>query len=84
MDQTGVGGDDPSQETSYPEGDGIALSPEGFFQLKIGMRVRHPKFGQGKVVSVEGIDEDQKATIVFQNVGAKRLKVRYANLEILQ
>jgi len=84
VDQTGVKTDDLSQETSYPEGGGIALSPEGFFQLKIGMRVRHPKFGQGKVVSVEGIDEDQKATIVFQNVGAKRLKVRYANLEILQ
>jgi len=84
MDQTGVRTDDLSQETSFSEGSGITLSPEGFFQLKIGMRVRHPKFGHGKVVSVEGIDEDQKATIVFQNVGAKRLKVRYANLEILQ
>ena len=84
MDQTGVRADDPSQETSYPEGGGIALSPDGFFQLKIGMRVRHPKFGEGKVTSVEGVDEDQKATIFFGNVGAKRLKVRYANLEILQ
>ncbi len=84
VDQTGVRTDDLSQETSYPEGNGIALSPEGFFQLKIGMRVRHPKFGQGKVVSVEGIDEDQKVTVFFQTVGAKRLKVKYANLEILQ
>ncbi len=83
VDQTGVRTDDLSQEP-FSEGNGIALSPEGFFQLKIGMRVRHPKFGQGKVVSVEGRDEDQKATIFFGSVGTKRLKVRYANLEILQ
>jgi len=24
------------------------LTPEGFYPLKIGMRVRHPKFGDGK------------------------------------
>jgi len=83
VDQTGVRTDDLSQET-FSEGSGITLNPEGFFQLKVGMRVRHPKFGQGKVTSVEGIDEDQKATIFFGNVGPKRLKVRYANLEILQ
>ncbi len=75
--------DDLSQENHYPEGDGVVLSPEGFFPLKIGMRVRHPKFGEGRVKSVEGMDENQKATIVFQNLGIKRLKIRYANLEIL-
>ena len=62
----------------------VVLSPEGLFPLKIGMRVRHPKFGDGIVRFVEGIDEDQKATIVFATVGSRRLKVRYANLEILE
>jgi DNA helicase-2/ATP-dependent DNA helicase PcrA len=76
--------DDLSQGSSYPEGDGIVLSPEGFFPLKIGMRVRHPKFGLGKVKSVEGMDENQKATIVFGTVGSKRLRVCSANLEILE
>jgi len=47
------------------------------------MRVRHPKFGEGRVKSVEGMDEDQKATIVFRTVGSKRLKVCSARLEIL-
>jgi DNA helicase-2/ATP-dependent DNA helicase PcrA len=46
--------------------------------------VRHPKFGEGRVKSVEGMDVDQKVMIFFQSVGAKRLKVRYANLEILE
>jgi DNA helicase-2/ATP-dependent DNA helicase PcrA len=81
---TGEPPDDMSQEASFPEGRDFVLSPEGFFPLKMGMRVRHPKFGEGRVKSVEGMDENQKATILFQNVGVKRLKVRYANLEILE
>jgi DNA helicase-2/ATP-dependent DNA helicase PcrA len=77
-------GDERTEEISSPSGEGIVLSPEGFFPLRMGMRVRHPKFGEGKVKSVEGTDEDQKATITFQSVGSRRLKVRSANLEILE
>ncbi len=79
-----IPGDDASQEIRFPEGTGIVLSPEGFFPLKIGMRVRHPKFGEGRVKSVEGMDENQKALIVFGTVGAKRLKVCSARLDILE
>jgi DNA helicase-2/ATP-dependent DNA helicase PcrA len=82
--QAGTRTDDTSQETSFPEEGGVVLSPEGFFPLKIGMRVRHPKFGEGRVKSVEGMDEDQRATIVFGTVGSKRLKVRYSRLDILE
>jgi DNA helicase-2/ATP-dependent DNA helicase PcrA len=74
----GIDGDFP------PHGEEVVLSPEGFFPLRMGMRVRHPKFGEGRVKSVEGMDEEQKATIIFQSVGSKRLKVRNANLEILE
>jgi DNA helicase-2/ATP-dependent DNA helicase PcrA len=76
--------DDVSQQISYGEGDRVVLSPEGFFPLKIGMRVRHAKFGEGEVKSVEGMDENQKVTIVFGTAGSKRLKVCSANLEILE
>jgi DNA helicase-2/ATP-dependent DNA helicase PcrA len=82
--QTEIMPEDLSQEISFPEGSGLVLSPEGFFQLKIGMRVRHPKFGEGRVKSVEGMDENQKATIVFGTVGNKLLKVCSAHLEILE
>jgi DNA helicase-2/ATP-dependent DNA helicase PcrA len=76
--------DKGTEETSSSSREGIVLSPEGFFPLRMGMRVRHAKFGEGRVKSVEGEDEDQKATIIFQSVGSKRLKVRNANLEILE
>jgi DNA helicase-2/ATP-dependent DNA helicase PcrA len=83
VDQTGATADDLSQE-SFSKDSEMTLIPEGCFQLKIGMRVRHPKFGEGKVTFLEGIDEDQKVTVFFQTAGGKRLKVRYANLEILE
>jgi hypothetical protein len=82
--QTESMGDGLSQEGPFSEKDGVVLSPEGFFPLKIGMRVRHLKFGVGRVKSVEGMDENQKATIVFGTVGSKRLKVCSAPLEILE
>jgi len=76
--------DQSIEENLSPSREEIVLSPEGFFPLKMGMRVRHPKFGEGRVKSTEGVDEEQKATIVFQSVGSKRLRVRNANLEILE
>jgi DNA helicase-2/ATP-dependent DNA helicase PcrA len=76
--------DDLTQENFFLEGREMVLSPEEFFPLRVGMKVRHPKFGEGRVRSIEGMDEGQKATIFFQTVGSKRLKVRYAHLEILE
>jgi DNA helicase-2/ATP-dependent DNA helicase PcrA len=76
--------DDLTQENFFLEGREMVFSPEEFFPLRVGMKVRHPKFGEGRVRSIEGMDEGQKATIVFQTVGIKRLKVRYAHLEILE
>jgi len=73
-----------SEENPPPASDERTLSPEGFYPLKIGMTVRHPKFGVGRVRSVEGMDEEQKATVVFQTVGTKRLKVGYVHWEILE
>jgi DNA helicase-2/ATP-dependent DNA helicase PcrA len=68
----------------FPPSTERVLTPEGFYPLKIGMRVRHPKFGDGRVKAVEGMDEEQKATVLFQTVGTKRLKVCQAHLEILE
>ncbi len=84
MDQTEIKMNDLSLGHSLSEGEETSLSPEGFFPLRIGMRVRHPKFGVGKVKSVEGMDENQKVVVLFQNGGIKRLKVKYAPLEVLE
>jgi DNA helicase II / ATP-dependent DNA helicase PcrA len=48
----------------------------------IGARVRHPKFGVGTILDVEGEGEDRKLTVSFQDYGAKKFLERYANLQL--
>jgi len=48
----------------------------------IGARVRHPKFGVGTILEVEGEGEDRKLTVSFQDYGAKKFLERYANLQL--
>jgi DNA helicase-2/ATP-dependent DNA helicase PcrA len=49
--------------------------------LRPGMRVRHPQFGVGSVLSVEALDDDVKLVVRFADVGQKRLRAKYARLE---
>jgi DNA helicase-2/ATP-dependent DNA helicase PcrA len=49
--------------------------------LRIGSRVRHGTFGVGTIKGLEGAGEQQKVTVVFQSVGAKKLLLRFAGLE---
>jgi DNA helicase-2/ATP-dependent DNA helicase PcrA len=50
-------------------------------RLRPGMKVRHPHFGLGTVLSVEQLDDDVKLTVRFVTVGSKRLLARFAKLE---
>jgi DNA helicase-2/ATP-dependent DNA helicase PcrA len=49
--------------------------------LRAGMRVRHPHFGIGQVLSVEGSHDETKLTVRFASVGQKKLVARFARLE---
>jgi DNA helicase-2/ATP-dependent DNA helicase PcrA len=49
--------------------------------LRPGVRVRHPQFGVGSVVSVERLDDDTKLVVRFAAVGVKTLRAKYARLE---
>ena len=50
-------------------------------ELRIGMKVRHPQFGIGTVLSVEPLDGDVKLVVRFTAVGQKTLRAKYAKLE---
>lgn len=45
---------------------------------KVGMKIRHPSFGIGVIKAREGAGEDAKITVMFQNIGPKKLMVKYA------
>ncbi|GIW43503.1 MAG: DNA helicase [Candidatus Binatia bacterium] len=49
--------------------------------LRRGQQVRHPTFGVGTVLQVEGAGQDQKVVVLFQRGGRKKLVVRLAGLE---
>jgi DNA helicase-2/ATP-dependent DNA helicase PcrA len=50
--------------------------------LRPGMRVRHPQFGVGSVVSVEPLTDDTKLVVRFAGVGQKTLRAKFARLEL--
>jgi len=49
--------------------------------LKIGDRVRHPKWGEGTIGNLVGGGGDGLVTVDFPNVGQKMLMLKYAPLE---
>jgi DNA helicase II / ATP-dependent DNA helicase PcrA len=49
--------------------------------LRLGQRVRHQKFGDGVVLSVEGQGSNARVQVNFERQGTKWLMMGYANLE---
>ncbi len=62
----------------YTDSQDVSLMPE----LAEGIRVRHPRFGPGVVLALDGFGTDLKATIEFDDEGRKKVVVKYANLEL--
>lgn len=51
-------------------------------KIQMGMTIEHQRFGEGKVIRVEGAAPDIKATIFFQKHGHKQLLLKFAKLKI--
>ncbi len=50
----------------------------------IGMVVEHKKFGQGMIVSMQPLGDDQSITIDFNTVGTKKLMASFAPLKVIE
>jgi len=50
--------------------------------IQVGMMVEHERFGQGKVLNLEGRMPDLKAKVFFPNAGEKNLLLKFAKLKI--
>jgi DNA helicase-2/ATP-dependent DNA helicase PcrA len=68
------------EEPDYRYADEDQSVPAG---LRPGVRVRHPHFGVGTVLSVEQLDDDIKLHVRFNTVGQKTLRAKYAKLEMV-
>jgi DNA helicase-2/ATP-dependent DNA helicase PcrA len=74
-------GSSPS-ERSFPRRMAASRAPQakGGHPL-LGKRVRHPTYGLGTIIGVDGEDDERKLTISFTDHGTKKLVERYANLQ---
>lgn len=50
--------------------------------VRVGSRVTHEVFGEGKILSISGNGNDQKITIDFEGAGRKTLLIKFANLKL--
>ncbi len=57
--------------------------PSTISGLEPGKRVSHNRFGEGKVLAVEGSGDSAKVKVDFDQVGVKNLLVKFAKLTIL-
>lgn len=51
--------------------------------LRVGSRVSHEKFGEGKILAINGVGDSQKISIAFEDFGTKHLLTKFAKLTII-
>lgn len=66
------------ESPSEPRRSGVAA------MIQAGTIVRHPKFGEGEVLSIRGMGDGATCDVTFRGVGTKTLMLRFAPLEILR
>ena len=75
----------PKKRTrSVPSGEREVVYDEGESDIVPGVRVHHRSFGNGKVLAVEGAGERAAATVFFNSVGQKKLKLAFARLQVVE
>ncbi|MCB9278416.1 MAG: UvrD-helicase domain-containing protein [Lewinellaceae bacterium] len=62
------------------------FKPSASENIQAGMKVLHLKFGEGKVISIDGGKDNRIATIHFQDIDApeRRIMLKFAKLQILE
>jgi len=59
------------------------FKPDDTSKLEIGQQVKHQRFGVGTVNEMEGNHPNKIATISFEDVGDKRILLKFAKLQII-
>jgi len=57
--------------------------PPEYEYLQVGCRIRHPKFGTGKVVKLSRPWPETRAEILFDDYGTKKIVLQYTTLELV-
>ena len=81
-----VSGNFRRQAANLPRIDPQDFKPAPPGAIQTGMRVLHLKFGEGKVLSIDGAKDSRIATIFFRDAGdpqERKIMLKFAKLQIL-
>lgn len=62
---------------------GSVSSGDNNYEINIGAKVEHQRFGKGTVLNLEGYGENAKAIIKFEQLGTKTLLLKFAKLKTI-
>jgi DNA helicase II / ATP-dependent DNA helicase PcrA len=68
-----------SKKPAAPSGRRIVYE-EGEGEIVPGARVEHEQFGEGKVIALDGHGDQKRAVVFFEDVGQKKLALKYARI----
>ena len=71
----------PRAESSQSAPSAVGGTPSG---LTVGGFILHERFGKGKICAIEGIDDNAKIDVEFENSGHKKLLLKFARFSIIE
>lgn len=72
----------PPVAAPVPSGHHVVYD-EGEMAIRPGIRVLHEQFGEGKVLAMEGEGDRASAVVHFGSVGQKKLRLKFAKLQVM-
>jgi DNA helicase-2/ATP-dependent DNA helicase PcrA len=73
----------PQRASSTPSFGRAAIRRGADANPLLGQKVRHPQYGVGTIIGVEGDDDDRRLSVTFPGRGTKKFVERYAQLQQL-
>jgi len=74
----------PKNLTNVNRATNISINASDLSKIQAGMKVKHARFGEGKVLTISGNGADKKAGVFFSGIGLKQLLLKFAKLELLK
>jgi DNA helicase-2/ATP-dependent DNA helicase PcrA len=77
---------DPADADADADADAadVPPPPAEYERLVVNCRVRHPKFGEGKVVALRNRWPETRAEIIFDDFGHKTIWLKFTRLDVLE
>jgi DNA helicase-2/ATP-dependent DNA helicase PcrA len=74
----------PKNLTNINRAKEFSINESDLSEIQAGMKVKHNRFGEGKVLAISDDGANKKATIFFNHIGQKQLLLRFAKLELIR